>query len=239
MTDGADPTRPGGPDGLGDAARRSTTALPQQRTALDDSTVQFLAERAEAAAQAIAQREADPQSRQGQKNRQGRDRQGQNRQAQPGRNGGEPSDAAADFDPDPISGLLRAGAEFGESDAARYGAPRRGMSKARKITLALVGLGVLGGVAGYIGWEQANPAIQGTVLSYNISGNSVSTTFEIDKAADKTATCVLAALDVNANVIGSATIDVPAGRAKNVMSYTVQATGTINTVEVESCTITG
>lgn len=225
MTDGADPTRPGGPDSLGDAARRSTTALPQQRAALDDATVQFLAERAEAAAQAIAQREADPPSR-------------PQKQKQPVHSGGQSSDAAA-FDPDPISGLLRAETEFTASDAARYGAPRRGMSKARKITLALVGLCVLGGVAGYIGWEQANPAIQGTVLSYNINGNSVTTTFEIDKNADQAATCVLAALDVNANVIGSATVDVPSGRAKNVMSYTLQATGTINTVEVESCTITG
>jgi hypothetical protein len=223
MTDGADPTRPGGPDSRGNAARRPTTALPQQRAALDDATVQFLAERAEAAAQAIAQREADPPSR---------------AQKQPAPSGGRPTDAAA-FDPDPISGLLRAETEFTAADAARYGAPRRGMSKARKITLALVGLGVLGGVAGYIGWEQANPAIQGTVLSYNINGNSVTTTFEIDKGANQSATCVLAALDINANVIGSATVDVPSGRAKNVMSYTLQATGTINTVEVESCTITG
>lgn len=226
MTDGADPTRPGGPDGPGDGARRAT-ALPQQRTALDDSTVQFLAQRAEAAAQAIAERGRTQNGQQ------------QNGRRPGGRDGAEPSDAVPPgFDPDPISGLLRDGREFSASDAARYGAPKRGMSKARKITLALVGLGVLGGVAGYIGWEQANPAIQGTVLSYNVTGSSVTTTFEIDKGADKTATCVLAALDINANVVGSATIEVPAGRAKNVMSYTLQATGTINTVEVESCTIT-
>ncbi|HEY3871272.1 MAG TPA: DUF4307 domain-containing protein [Actinocrinis sp.] len=233
MTDAVDPTRPGGPDGPGGAARRSTTALPQQRAALDDATVQFLAERAEAAAQAIAQREAKSEPKKPPSRPQKKQE-----QHQPARNGAQPGGASA-FDPDPISGLLRAETEFTAADAARYGAPRRGMSKARKITLALVGLGVLGGVAGYIGWEQANPAIQGTVLSYNITGNSVTATFEIDKGANQSATCVLAALDIKANIIGSATVDVPSGRAKNLMSYTLQATGTINTVEVESCTITG
>jgi hypothetical protein len=119
----------------------------------------------------------------------------------------------------------------------RYG-ERRGMSTPRKIGLAATGLVILGGVAGYIGWQQAHPKIQGTVTSYNASGTSVVVTFEVDKPADKSATCTLAAEDVHRAVVGSASVPILAGRAKNVLSYTLQTTSTANTVVVQSCSLT-
>jgi hypothetical protein len=119
----------------------------------------------------------------------------------------------------------------------RYGT-RRGMSRGRKIGLAVVGLAILGGVAGYIGWEQSHPAIQGTVLKFTAQTDSVAVTFEVDKAADKTASCTLEALDTRGSVVGSVAVQIPAGRGTNVMSYTLSTTSQANTVEVSSCTIT-
>lgn len=119
----------------------------------------------------------------------------------------------------------------------RYG-EKRGMSTPRKIGLAATGLAILGGVAGYIGWEQSHPPIQGTVTSFNASDTSVVVTFEVDKAADKSATCTLDAQDVHGTVVGSASVPILAGRAKNVQSYTLQTTSTANTVIVQSCSLT-
>jgi hypothetical protein len=120
----------------------------------------------------------------------------------------------------------------------RYGAPRGGMSRARKIGLGATGLMILAGVVGYIGWQQANPAITGTVLSYSAGNNNVSVTFEVDKPSAKTASCTIAAEDVHNNVVGSIDVQVPAGRGKNVMSYVLSTTGTPNTVIVQSCALT-
>ena len=120
----------------------------------------------------------------------------------------------------------------------RYGAERRGMSMPRKIGLVVIGLVILGGVAGYIGWQQANPTIQGTVTKFNASGTSVQVTFEVDKPADKSATCMLVAEDVHGSVIGSAAVPILPGRAKNVQSYTLQTTVTANTVIVQTCQLT-
>jgi Domain of unknown function (DUF4307) len=120
----------------------------------------------------------------------------------------------------------------------RYG-ERRGMSMPRKVGLAATGLVILGGVAGYIGWQQANPTIQGTVTSFNAAtSTSVVVTFEVDKPADKSATCTLAAEDVHGSIIGSASVPILSGRAKNVQSYTLQTTSTANTVIVQSCSLT-
>jgi len=119
----------------------------------------------------------------------------------------------------------------------RYGA-RRGMSRGRKIGLGVVGLVILGSVAGYIGWEQSHPAIQGTVLKFTAQSDSVAVTFEVDKAAGKTATCTLQALDTKGAVVGSVAVQIPAGRGTNVMSYTLSTTSEANTVEVASCQTT-
>ncbi len=119
----------------------------------------------------------------------------------------------------------------------RYG-EKRGMSTPRKIGLAATGLAILGGVAGYIGWEQSHPTIQGTVTSFNASSTSVVVTFEVDKPADKSATCTLDAEDIHRTVVGSAAVPILAGRAKNVQSYTLQTTSTANTVIVQSCSLT-
>ena len=119
----------------------------------------------------------------------------------------------------------------------RYG-ERRGMSMPRKIGLAVTGLLILGGVAGYIGWQQSHPAIQGTVTSFNASNTSVVVTFEVDKPSGKSATCTIEAVDVHNTVVGSASVPILAGRAKNVQSYTLQTTSTANTVLVQSCSLT-
>jgi hypothetical protein len=119
--------------------------------------------------------------------------------------------------------------------AARYGV-RRKMSRTRKITLGVFGFVVLCGVVGYIAWEEANPATQATVISYAVNGSSVTVTFEVDKAANQAVDCTLQAEDVQGNVIGSANVLVPKGRAKEDMVYTVNTTGTPNTAVVSSCT---
>jgi hypothetical protein len=120
----------------------------------------------------------------------------------------------------------------------RYG-EKRGMSMPRKVGLAATGLVILGGVAGYIGWQQANPGVQFAVTSFNaMSSTSVVVTFEVDKPADKSATCTLAAEDVHGAVIGSASVPILSGRAKNVQSYTLETTSTANTVIVQSCSLT-
>jgi hypothetical protein len=119
--------------------------------------------------------------------------------------------------------------------AARYGV-RRAMSRTRKILLGVFGFVLLCGVVGYIAWEQANPATQATVISYIVNGSSISVTFEVDKAANQSVECTLQAEDLQGNVIGSANVLVPTGRAKEDMVYTVNTTGTPNTAVVSTCT---
>jgi hypothetical protein len=124
---------------------------------------------------------------------------------------------------------------FADADfAARYGV-KPGMSRTRKITLGVVGLCLLGGVAGYIAWNQANPQIQATVISYTSSTDSVTATIEVDKPADETVECTVQVEDVNGNVIGSANVPVSSGRSKEDILSTVNTTGTPNTVVVPDC----
>lgn len=142
----------------------------------------------------------------------------------------------------PADGAVNGSGGASPADAAlsgqnRYGA-RRGMSRGRKIGLGVVGLVILGSVAGYIGWEQSHPAIQGTVLKFTAQTDSVAVTFEVDKAATKTATCTLQALDTHGAVVGSVAVQIPAGRGTNVMSYTLSTTSEANTVQVASCQVT-
>jgi hypothetical protein len=121
--------------------------------------------------------------------------------------------------------------------AERYGAPRTGMSLGRKFGLAAVGLCVFGGVVSYIGWQQAHPQIQGTVVKFAPGTNSVTVTFEVDKPADRAAMCVLVAEDVSHAVIGSANVPVPAGRARSTMAIGLDTTGNVNTAIVQSCSL--
>ncbi len=120
----------------------------------------------------------------------------------------------------------------------RYG-EKRGMSRPRKIGLGVVGIAVLGGVGGYIAWEMSHTAVQGTVTGFNAtSATSVIVTFEVDKPADKSATCTLVAMDGHGSVIGTASVPILSGRAKNVQTYTLQTTTTANTVTVQTCKLT-
>lgn len=155
---------------------------------------------------------------------------------------------AASGGPGPAGSALPGGLGGARVDASpktvtppegRYG-EKRGMSKPRKVGLGVVGLAVLGGVGGYIAWQMSHPAIQGTVTGFNAtSATSVVVTFEVDKPADKTATCTLVAVDGHGDVIGTASIPILSGRAKNVQTYTLQTTTTANTVTVQSCKLTG
>jgi hypothetical protein len=122
--------------------------------------------------------------------------------------------------------------------AERYGV-RGGMSRPRKIALGVFGFALLCGVVGYIAWNQANPQIQATVISYTQNtSSSITVTFEVDKSANQSVECTIQAQDVQGNVIGSANVSVPSGRAKEDMVYTVNTTGTPNTAVVSSCTST-
>jgi hypothetical protein len=124
--------------------------------------------------------------------------------------------------------------------AERYGV-RRSMSRARKITLGVFGFAVLCSVGGYIAWNEANPQIQATVISYTVSGSAVTVTFEVDKKADQAVECTVQAEDLQGDVIGSANVSVPGGpngRADEDMVYTVNTTGTPNTAVVSSCDAT-
>lgn len=121
----------------------------------------------------------------------------------------------------------------------RYG-EKGGMSRPRKVGLGVVGLAVLGGVGGYIAWQLSHPDIQGTVTSFNATtATSVIVTFEVDKPTDKSATCVLVAVDGHGSVVGTASVPILSGRAKNVQTYTLQTTTTANTVTVQTCKLTG
>ena len=121
----------------------------------------------------------------------------------------------------------------------RYG-EKGGMSRPRKVGLGVVGLAVLGGVGGYIAWQLSHPDIQGTVTGFNATtATSVIVTFEVDKPADKSATCVLVAVDGHGSVVGTASVPILSGRAKNVQTYTLQTTTTANTVTVQTCKLTG
>ena len=118
--------------------------------------------------------------------------------------------------------------------AARYGV-KPAMSRTRKITLGVVGLCVLGGVAGYIAWNQANPAVQATVVSFTTNTNSVTVTFEVDKPTDEMLECTLNAEDVQGNIVGTANVPVSAGRSKEDVQTTVNTTTLPNTVVVSNC----
>jgi len=119
--------------------------------------------------------------------------------------------------------------------AERYGI-KQGMSRTRKITLGVFGFALLCGVVGVIAYNQANPQIQGTVISYSVNDNAITVTFEVDKPADEAVECTVQAEDIQGNVIGSANVAVPSGRAKEDMVYTVNTTSTPNTAVVSSCT---
>jgi hypothetical protein len=138
----------------------------------------------------------------------------------------------------PESATAEGASRLGYTDpsfAERYGV-KRGMSRTRKILLAVFGLAVLGGVVGYIAWNEANPAIQAEVVSYSVNGTSINVTFQVNKAADQRVECTIQAQDVHGSVIGSANVVVPSGRAEEDMVYTVNTTGTPNTAVVSSCT---
>ena len=121
----------------------------------------------------------------------------------------------------------------------RYG-EKRGMSRPRKVGLGIVGLAILGGVGGYVAWQMSHPAVQGTVTSFNATtATSVIVTFEVDKPSNKSATCTLVAVDGHGAVVGTASVPILSGRAKNVQTYTLQTTTTANTVEVQTCKLTG
>jgi hypothetical protein len=120
--------------------------------------------------------------------------------------------------------------------AQRYGV-KRGMSRGRKITFGVFGFALLCGVAGYIAYNEANPKIQATVLSYVVNGQAINVTFEVDKKGNDRVECTLQAEDIKGDVIGSANVNVPAdGRAKVVLVAQVNTTGTPNTAVVSSCT---
>ncbi|HEX4787809.1 MAG TPA: DUF4307 domain-containing protein [Actinospica sp.] len=121
--------------------------------------------------------------------------------------------------------------------AQRYGI-KRGMSRVRKIALGVVGFAVLCGVVFYIAWNQAHPQIQASVVSYIVNDKAIVVTFEVDKSANQRVECTLQAEDIKGNVIGSANVSVPSGRAKADMVYTVNTTGTPNTAVVSSCSAT-
>ena len=138
----------------------------------------------------------------------------------------------------PGSATADGATKLGYSDpgfAERYGV-KSGMSRTRKILLAVFGLALLGGVVGYIAWNEANPKIQAEVISYTVNGKAINVTFQVNKSADQRVECTIEALDTHGSVIGSATVVVPTGRAQEDMVYTVNTTGTPNTATVPSCT---
>ncbi len=138
----------------------------------------------------------------------------------------------------PGSATADGAAQLGFTDPAfaeRYGL-KRGMSRTRKILLAVFGLALLGGVVGYIAWNEANPKIQAEVISYTVNGTSINVTFQVNKSADQRVECTIEAQDVHGSVIGSANVVVPSGRAEEDMVYSVNTTGTPNTAVVSSCT---
>jgi hypothetical protein len=128
----------------------------------------------------------------------------------------------------------------GPALAERYGI-KPGMSKTRKILLGVFGFALLCGVAGYIAYNEANPQIQASVISYTANGDAITVTFQVDKSASQSVQCTLQAQDFQGNVIGTATVNVPGGpngRAQQDMVYTVNTTGTPNTAIVSDCTAT-
>jgi hypothetical protein len=138
----------------------------------------------------------------------------------------------------PGSATADGATQLGYTDPAfaeRYGL-KRGMSRTRKILLAVFGLALLGGVVGYIAWNEANPKIQAEVISYTVNGTSINVTFQVNKSADQRVECTIQAQDLHGSVIGSANVVVPSGRAEEDMVYTVNTTGTPNTAQVSSCT---
>jgi Domain of unknown function (DUF4307) len=139
-----------------------------------------------------------------------------------------------DEESSPIPGLASSG---GPALAERYGI-RHGMSRTRKIMLGVFGFLVLCGVAGYVAWNEANPQIQASVVSYTVSGSSITVTFEVDKKASQAVECTIQAEDLQGDVIGSVNVSVPGGRAAEDEVYTVNTTGTPNTAEVSSCDVT-
>ena len=95
-----------------------------------------------------------------------------------------------------------------EDLAQRYGV-KRGMSKGRKIILGVFGFAVLCAVVGVIAYNEANPKIQATVLSYTVNGQAINVTFEVDKKGSDRVECTLQAEDIKGAVIGSANVSVP------------------------------
>ena len=141
----------------------------------------------------------------------------------------------AEQTPTPAVSFAEQSATHDADLAARYGI-RRGMSRGRKITFGVFGFALLCGVAGYIAYNEANPKIQATVLSYTVNDQSITVTFEVDKAANARVECTLQAQDIQGNVIGSANVAVPAeNRSKEDLVYTVNTTGTPNTAMVTNC----
>jgi hypothetical protein len=123
-----------------------------------------------------------------------------------------------------------------DAPAGRY--RRTPLSRAAKIRRGVVitlGIAALTVVATWYGLRNATPPLNATVLSYKITAQAVTVTYEIDRTSSKAAICVLEAPNLAGDDIGRRQVDIPAGPRRVVMTTTIRTSGKAITGEVEEC----
>jgi hypothetical protein len=122
--------------------------------------------------------------------------------------------------------------------ADRYG--RAASRRTRTIWIAAVAVVVVVAV-GWFAWAayESRSSATGTDVGFDVLDNAtVTVTFDVTKPQDKTATCVVQALDSGFDVVGTSRVQVgPADAGVVRRTATVRTTNRATTAQVTSCSL--
>ena len=125
-----------------------------------------------------------------------------------------------------------------EAREARYGR-RRGLSDAQRYALIGVAL-ALGTLLAYVVFRNSEQAVQSANVDFQVlSTRQVVVSYEVDKPAAWTVTCVIRARNADGAEVGRQTITVPAGKKVVRDHYTLATTDRANTGEIQDCARAG
>ena len=120
---------------------------------------------------------------------------------------------------------------------ARYGR-RRPRSARRKGILAVVGIAGLTALT-LVVWAafvRAQPGVEGLTVSYDVrSDREVTVRVEVTKPDGQAAECTVVAQDLDARIVGSATISAPAAGSRAYVDTVLETTRRAILGKVESC----
>lgn len=111
------------------------------------------------------------------------------------------------------------------------------LSKRGRAAWGAAGVLVLSTAVGYVGLRQASPAIQATVLGYQVTGDhAVDVRFQVDESSGKGGSCTVRARASSGEEVGRVEVPVPAGPTRQVLTTTVKTSGRAINGDVLECT---